>query len=89
VAGTLGDAIRAVDQHQFDLAIADLALPDGSGLDLVPVLRRRGTIPAIAMTGYDDVQASYAAGFREHLTKPVQFSEVLAIAKRLCQPVNS
>lgn len=90
VAGTLADAIGAIDQHEheFDLALVDLGLPDGSGADLLPALRRRGGTPAIAMTGYDNPQASRAAGFREHLTKPVQFSDVLALVRRLCAPVT-
>jgi DNA-binding response OmpR family regulator len=88
VAGTLNAAIRAVEEHELDLAIADLALPDGSGVDLLPALRRRGATPAVALTGYDDVDASRAAGFCEHLTKPIQFSDLLALARRLCVPVS-
>jgi CheY-like chemotaxis protein len=89
VAGTLKDALQAVDQHEFDLAIADLALPDGSGADLMPVLRRRGGPPAVALTGSEDAAASRAAGFCEHLTKPIEFSQILAIARRLCAPAAS
>lgn len=85
VAGTLADAIRSVHQNAFDLAIADLDLPDGSGMDLMPVLRRRSAAatPAIAVTGYDDADASLAAGFDEHLTKPIEFRDLLGIIARL------
>ncbi|TIP40599.1 MAG: response regulator, partial [Mesorhizobium sp.] len=34
-AKTLQDARRAVAKHRFDLVILDIALPDGSGLDLL------------------------------------------------------
>ncbi|HEY2585253.1 MAG TPA: response regulator [Tepidisphaeraceae bacterium] len=83
-AGTLARAREAVGQCAFDLAIADLDLPDGSGMDLLPALHRRfRPTPAIALTGYDDAAASYAAGFAEHLTKPIEFADLLAIIARL------
>ncbi|TGT10721.1 response regulator, partial [Mesorhizobium sp. M8A.F.Ca.ET.213.01.1.1] len=34
-AKTLQEARRAVAKHRFDLVILDIALPDGSGLDLL------------------------------------------------------
>jgi len=34
-AKTLKDAQQAVAHHRFDLVILDIALPDGSGLDLL------------------------------------------------------
>jgi two-component system, chemotaxis family, CheB/CheR fusion protein len=72
---TVTDGLRAVEESDPDVLISDLGLPDGSGLDLMRELRRRGkTIPAIALSGYGtaaDIEKSKAAGFAEHIVKPI------------------
>ena len=39
VCGTVRDALRALEYHRPDLAVVDLRLPDGSGLDLIRRVR--------------------------------------------------
>jgi len=39
VAGTLRDALRQLEYHRVDLAVIDVGLPDGSGLDLLAAVR--------------------------------------------------
>src|SRR3954451_10561826 len=39
VAGSLRDALRKLEYHHVDLAIVDVGLPDGSGLDVVRAVR--------------------------------------------------
>jgi DNA-binding response OmpR family regulator len=39
LAGTLHEALRALERHRPDLALVDLGLPDGSGLELVRRVR--------------------------------------------------
>jgi PAS domain S-box-containing protein len=74
-------AKRAAENDGFDLIISDLGLPDGSGLDLLRELREvhHITAPAIALSGYgmeEDLRASRAAGFIEHVTKPVDWKRL-------------
>ena len=67
-------AAREAAREPFDVLVSDLALPDGSGLDLMTELRTRTAAPAIALSGYGslrDKSRSAAAGFSAHLTKPV------------------
>ncbi len=69
-----------------DLMISDISLPDGSGLELVRELQRRLPLRAIALSGYgteEDRSRSRAAGFAEHLTKPVDIDDLLAAVRRL------
>lgn len=84
VANSVQSAL-AVDASAFDLLLSDVGLADGSGLDLMRTLKKARAIPGIAFSGYgteQDVRASKEAGFAVHLTKPVDFSELLkAIAK--------
>ena len=79
-AETLRAACEAATGGEHDLIISDIGLPDGCGLDLMrQVVARRGKLPAIALTGYgteEDVQRSKAAGFAEHMTKPIDFARL-------------
>jgi CheY-like chemotaxis protein len=62
------------DGPHIDFVVSDLGLPDGSGLDLMRELSNRHGLSGIALSGYgmeDDVRKSREAGFRKHLTKPV------------------
>ena len=73
-ADTVAAALEAAAQVKFDLLLSDLALPDGSGLDLMRELRARGSeLPGVVLSGYgqeNDVRRSLAAGFSEHVVKP-------------------
>lgn len=79
-AGDIRTGLERLGQQKFDLLISDLGLPDGSGVDLVSEMRRRGyELPAIALTGYgqqEDIQRTRAAGFSKHLTKPVELEQL-------------
>jgi two-component system CheB/CheR fusion protein len=76
-AASVSSALAAADSGEFDVLMSDLGLPDGSGYDLMEQLVQRGRkIPAIAVSGYgraEDIERSLAAGFCQHLTKPVSF----------------
>jgi PAS domain S-box-containing protein len=85
VAHTMRAALAAVRQ-EMDLVITDLGLPDGSGHELVRRLRRRLTVPAIALTGYgqqDDVARSHEAGFARHLVKPIELPRLLEVIREV------
>lgn len=43
-AHSLAEARRAVNSGQYDLVILDITLGDGSGLDILPLLRRPGRV---------------------------------------------
>lgn len=64
----------------IDLIISDIGLPDGTGMDLLRALRTFCSAPAIALSGFgmeSDVDDSMRAGFACHLTKPVDFTNLL------------
>lgn len=77
VAGSVAAAVELARGRTLGLLICDIGLPDGTGHDLLRALRGGGqSAPAIALSGYGmagDIAASKAAGFAEHLTKPVDF----------------
>ena len=86
---TCASAIAAARQEEFDVVISDLGLPDGSGLEIMRLLREEYAGRAIALTGYgmeSDVDATRAAGFAEHLTKPVDFDTLKSAIARVAGP---
>jgi CheY-like chemotaxis protein len=88
-ADCVRSALAAAGEHEFDLVISDVGLPDGTGTDLMRELLRRGPIRGIALTGYgteSDVQETRAAGFSAHLTKPIDFAELQAVITRGPRP---
>jgi CheY-like chemotaxis protein len=89
-AGTLAEARAQVSRDAFDLLISDLGLPDGDGCSLLAeMLRCASGVPAIAISGYgmeDDIRRSRAAGFRDHLVKPVSSASLDAVLARIFGP---
>ena len=66
-------------KEQFDVLISDLALPDGSGIELMRSLRTERPVLGIALTGFgmeDDIRKSQEAGFKHHLVKPIDLNKL-------------
>ena len=84
---SLADAIAACAEESFDLLIADVVLPDGTGWELLERIRsRRFGMAAIVYSGCDrpqDVAASLAAGFDAHYLKPEDLPRLPEIAHQL------
>jgi signal transduction histidine kinase/ActR/RegA family two-component response regulator len=73
-ANNLQSALQVASEAKFDVLISDIELPDGSGLELMWRLRATQAVNGIALSGFgssEDIKLSRAAGFAEHLTKPV------------------
>ncbi len=91
-AGSMADARALAGTKRFDLLISDLGLPDGSGLDLMKILHDGQGMKGIALSGYgtdEDVNASAAAGFSAHLTKPVDWDRLRSEIERLMPAKDS
>ena len=65
-------ALASRDGHPFDVVLADLGLPDGSGLELGAELGNSS--PFVALTAYGAPLAMQ--GFASQLIKPAEISEV-------------
>jgi signal transduction histidine kinase/ActR/RegA family two-component response regulator len=85
VAYTADQATEKARQENFDLLISDIGLPDRSGYELMKEMRGRG-VPGIALSGFGmehDVNRARAAGFSEHLTKPINFERLEEVIQQL------
>jgi signal transduction histidine kinase/CheY-like chemotaxis protein len=91
-AGSIEEALATACDCPLDLVISDIGLPDGTGLDLMRQLLTNRTIPGIALTGYGteaDTEQTRAAGFTAHLTKPIDFKELIEVIGRVTCGVGS
>ena len=82
VADRAQNALNAIDSKEFDVVLCDIALPDGSGYDVIAEAKRKRPVKAVALTGFgatEDVERGKDAGFDFHLTKPVDFHELRAV----------
>ena len=83
VGALVAEAVALGRAAPVDVALLDLSLPDGDGLQVLHQLRAAGAEPSItvALTGRDDpatVARCTAAGCRAVLLKPVPTRELLA-----------
>ena len=82
-AGTASECLRITGEWQTDVLVCDVGLPDDDGYGLLKRLRRLPEgehIPAIALTAYarpEDRAKALAAGFRAHLSKPLDPESLL------------
>jgi hypothetical protein len=82
IATSAAEAATAVSDGQapFHLALSDVILPDGNGIELITKLKAAGVSHAIAISGTeDDAARATAAGFEAHLLKPVQFDQLVSL----------
>jgi len=64
----------------WDLAIVDVMLPDGSGFDLAPEIRKRSMTPIMFMTALNSAESrltGFELGADEYLPKPFHLKEFM------------
>ncbi|MBE9106219.1 response regulator, partial [Nostoc cf. edaphicum LEGE 07299] len=84
-AASAMEALRIMPQFQPNLLLSDIGMPEIDGYMLIRQIRAMsselgGKIPAIALTAYAgevDYQQAIAAGFGQHITKPVEPAKLL------------
>lgn len=80
-AASVDEALHLLSQFQPDVVVSDLAMPGADGYALMRSIQPL-QIPVVAVTALakaEDRQQALAAGFAQHLTKPIDPTE-LAIA---------
>ncbi len=88
-AGSVNEARQKIMSGSFDLVLCDVRLPDGSGLDLLPEIRRSPSAPEVViMTGFGDPDGAELAikqGAWDYLEKPVSTKEIALVVERAIQ----
>jgi two-component system, NtrC family, nitrogen regulation response regulator GlnG len=78
--------LDALGREQPDVLVADIRMPDMSGLELMERLQRdRISVPVIVVTAYSDLDSAvsaYRGGAFEYLPKPFDIDEAVALVRR-------
>jgi two-component system, NtrC family, response regulator AtoC len=83
-AGTIADGRALARQFLPDLALLDMRLPDGNGLDLLAEFSARG-VAVVVMTAYGELSDAVNAmkqGAVDYLKKPVDLEELLLVVEK-------
>ncbi len=84
-AASVAEAGEAIAGGVFDMLLSDVGLPDGTGHDVVTAWRGKFDGPAVAMSGFGmeaDLARTKAAGFADHLVKPVSVESLRELFTR-------
>lgn len=86
------EALAIAREHAPELALVDLRMPDGSGLDLVrDLLALEPCTNVVVLTGYGSIATALEAvrrGATHYLTKPADVDEILAAFARKNLPAE-
>ena len=85
-AASAHEALGLVTAHKPDVLVTDIGMPEVDGFELLRRVRalgaeRGGRVPAVALTAFarsEDRTRALRAGFRVHVSKPVDPSELVA-----------
>lgn len=84
-AENLSCARKKLIQHDFNLMILDMKLPDGSGLDLLAEISDLQSLLVIVATAFPEVQTAVKAlklGAYDYINKPFDLDELQLIVER-------
>ena len=90
-ADNVESALAFVRAKHFDAIVSDLALPDGSGCDVIREAKRRQQLTGVALTATNednDIARGRDAGFDYHLSKPIDFAQLREVLARIA-PANN
>lgn len=88
-SGDFSGAVDLIRNHPFSLALIDLGLPDGSGTDMIPLLRvKNPDCHIIVATIYDDDKNLFSAlkaGAQGYILKDQDMHRIIGYLKGLKQ----
>jgi PAS domain S-box-containing protein len=91
VAGSASEAMERILSRRPDVLVCDIGMPGEDGYSLIRRLRdleekQESAVPAVALTAYarsEDRTKVIRSGFQNHLAKPVEPAELLAVVSSL------
>lgn len=91
-AGSAAEAIDVLAKWRPDVLVVDIGMPGEDGYEFIRRIRKNESasgfkeIPAVALTAYarsEDRLNALAAGYQQHLAKPVEPAELLVVVASL------
>jgi PAS domain S-box-containing protein len=94
LASSAKEGLEQLLRRPVDVLICDIGMPETDGYALMRQIRTLGDpeksgVAAVALTAYarlEDRMAAIQAGFQNHLPKPVEPAELLAVVSSLASP---
>ena len=90
MAGSASEAMERILAGRPDVLVCDIGMPGEDGYSLIRRLRglehQESVLPAVAVTAYarsEDRTKAIRSGFQNHLAKPVEPAELLAVVSSL------
>ncbi|MFN7950849.1 MAG: sigma-54 dependent transcriptional regulator [bacterium] len=84
-AEDLASGREIIRNERIDVALLDLDLPSGSGLELLPDLEQQRAVDVVFITGFSSVDSAVEAfrgGAVDYLTKPLDLKRLRSILER-------
>ena len=79
-------ALELLAEEQFNLVLSDVNLPEGDGLELLQIIKKRfPSVVVILITGYGSISKAVDAiklGAHDYLTKPIIDDELRLVIDR-------
>ncbi|MCI0469175.1 MAG: sigma-54 dependent transcriptional regulator [Nitrospirae bacterium] len=90
-AGTISEANALLDSHIFDIAIVDLRLPDGSGINLLKTIKEKSPdTTALMITAFATTETAIEAmklGAYDYVIKPFNLDEIRISIRNICEKI--
>jgi CheY-like chemotaxis protein len=91
MAASASEALERISTGRPDVLVCDIGMPGEDGYSLIRRLRvleqkQENALPALALTAYarsEDRTKAIRSGFQNHLAKPVEPAELLAVVSSL------
>jgi two-component system, NtrC family, response regulator PilR len=84
-AESFNDGLAALDRGSYSLCLTDMQLGDGTGLDIIAAIQRKGLdLPCAVITAFgnaDNAVAAIKAGAFDYLAKPVSLDQLRTLVK--------
>ena len=88
-AGSAHELHQALQDNNVALTVLDIGLPDGSGIDLLPELKKHfPDMSVIMLTAVTDLHTALEClreGADDYMTKPVQFTDFFSTVRKVLE----
>jgi two-component system response regulator PilR (NtrC family) len=91
-AGGVKDSYELINNNYYDIAIIDIRLPDGSGIDILKTIKELSTDTIVLIiTAFSSTETAITAmklGAHDYIIKPFNLDEVRIVIKNIRETIN-
>jgi len=85
-------SLKEVEDKIYDIAFIDLRLPDGSGIDIIPILKQKNNdILIVMITAFaspDTAVEALKRGAYDYISKPFDINDIKNFIKKVKEKIN-